>query len=343
MLVMRAVLPTLILALSSTASAQGPALVVLNKAQASASIISLADGRTIATMPVGDGPHEVAVSADGNWAVAANYGGRAAGNTLTVLDLRHRRPIRTIDLQTYARPHGIAFLPDGKHVVVTSEAARAVVLVDVPNGRIDRVIETGQPGHLLTLAKDGRRVWTANIASGSVSLVDLDRGTVIRSVVTGKGPEGSDVSPNGRELWAADRTLNRITVLDATTLDSLGSIPTGEFPNRLHFTPDGRWVLVSNIRSGTVDVIDAAARRTVDRITFAFDSTQTNATMLGAMGKSAQPEGILIAPDGRRAWVALSAMNRLAEVDIASRRVVRYLTTGQEPDGMAYVANLAMP
>jgi DNA-binding beta-propeller fold protein YncE len=65
--------------------------------------------------------------------------------------------------------------------------------------------------------------------------------------------------------------------------------------------------------------------------------------MLGAMGRSPQPEGILIAPDGKRAWIALSAMNRLAEVDLATRRVVRYLTTGKEPDGMGYVANLATP
>ena len=320
------------------AGAQQPALVVLNKAQATASIISLADGRTVATMPVGDAPHEVAVSADGRWAVAANYGGRTPGHTLTVLDLRERRPVRTIELDSYLRPHGIAWMPDGQHVVVTSEQAKAVVIVDVPNGRIARVIQTGQPGHLLTISKDGHRAWTANIATGSVSLIDLDKGTVVKTVVTGKGPEGHDVSPNGQELWAADRTLNRITVLGATTLDSIATIPTGEFPNRLHFTPDGRWVLVSNIRSGTVDVIDAATRQTVDHITFEFDSSKANPTMLGAMGRSPQPEGILIAPDGRRAWVALSAMNRLAEVDLTSRKVVRYITTGQEPDGMAYLA-----
>ena len=329
-----------LLGAGSVAVAQGPALVVLNKAQASASIISLADGRTIATMPVGDGPHEVAVSPDGKWAVAANYGGRTPGNSLTVLDLRNRKAVRTIDLGTYGRPHGIAWMPDGKHVVVTSEQAKALVIVDVPNGKVDRAIETGQPGHLMTLAQDGRRAWTANIASGSVSLVDLDKGTVIKTVVTGKGPEGHDVSPNGLELWAADRTLNHVTVLDANTLDSLATIPTGEFPNRLHFTPDGKWVLVSNIRSGTVDVIDATTRRTVDHITFAFDSTKANPTMLGAMGRTPQPEGILIAPDGKRAWIALSAMNRIAEVDIGNRRVLRYLVTGQEPDGMGYVAVL---
>jgi YVTN family beta-propeller protein len=340
---MRIFLLTLGTALASVARAQQPALVVLNKAEASASIISLADGRTIATMPVGDGPHEIAISPDGNLAVAANYGGRTPGSSLTVLDLRARRPVRTIDLGIYARPHGIAWMPDGKRVVVTSEQARALVIVDVPNGRVDHVIQTGQPGHLMTLSRDGHKAWTANIATGSVSLVDMDRGAVIKTVVTGKGPEGHDVSPNGRELWAADRTLNRITVLDANTLDSLASIPTGEFPNRVHFTPDGRWVLVSNIRSGTVDVIDAAARRTVDHITFAFDSTKANPTMLGAMGRSAQPEGILIAPDGRRAWIALSAMNRIAEVDLSSRKVLRYITTGQEPDGMGYVAALPSP
>ena len=340
---MRPLALSVFLVAAGGARAQGPALVVLNKAEASASLISLANGRTIATMPVGEAPHEVAISPDGRWAVAANYGARTPGNSLTVLDLRSRRPVRTIDLGKYTRPHGIAWFPDGKRVVVTSEQARAVVLVDVPNGKIDRVIETGQPGHLLTLAKDGHHLWTANIQTGSVSLVDVDHGTVLKTVVTGRGPEGNDVSPNGRELWAADRTLNKITVLDANTLDSLASIPTGEFPNRVHFTPDGRWVLVSNIRSGTVDIIDAVARRAVDHITFAFDSTQANATVLGAMGRSPQPEGILIAPDGSRAWIALSAMNRLAEVDLATRRVVRYLTTGQEPDGMGYVASLAAP
>src|SRR5438270_5986590 len=103
------------LLIAPIADAQQPALIVLNKAQATASIISLADGRTIATMPVGDGPHEVAVSPDGSLAVAANYGGRTPGNSLTVLDLRARRPLRTIDLGTYQRPHGIAWMPDGKH------------------------------------------------------------------------------------------------------------------------------------------------------------------------------------------------------------------------------------
>jgi len=125
--------------------------------------------------------------------------------------------------------------------------------------------------------------------------------------------------------------------LSAATLDTLGSIPTGKRPNRLHFTPDGRWVLVSNIYSGTLEFFDTRTRQLVDRITFPFDSAKVSTSAVGRTGPSAAPEGILIAPDGKRAWVALAAMDQIAEVDLVTRKVTRYIQTGREPDGMGYV------
>src|SRR5262245_36760885 len=119
-------------ALAGPLAAQQPALIVLNKGEASASLISLADGKTLAKLPVGDGPHEVAVSPDARWAVAANYGGSGGpGHTLTVIELRARKATNTIELGEYLRPHGVAWLRDGQHVAVTSEQSRAVIFVDV--------------------------------------------------------------------------------------------------------------------------------------------------------------------------------------------------------------------
>ena len=337
-------IPAVALCLSFTrsAAAQRPGLIVLNKSEATASILDLADGRTVATMPVGDGPHEVAVSPDGRWAMAANYGGTTPGHSLTLLDLRTRTVVRTIELGEFQRPHGMAWLPDGKRVVVTSELAQAVIVVAAETGKIEKTIRTNVGGtHLLVLAKDGSRVWTSNINSGTNSLIDLERGVVVKTAANGKGPEAIDLSPDGKELWTADRPLNRLTVLDANTLDSLAAWPTGLFPNRLHFTPDGKWVLQSNAQSGTVSVYDAKARTLAGTIAFAYDETIAKSTMLNQFGRSATPLGILIAPDGKRAWVALAAHDRLAEVDIASRRVLRMLTAGREPDGMAYLPNVS--
>ena len=57
----------------SSASAQAGTLVVFNKGEATASFVDLASGEMLGSVPVGVGPHEVVVSRDGRWAVAANY------------------------------------------------------------------------------------------------------------------------------------------------------------------------------------------------------------------------------------------------------------------------------
>ncbi|MFI5310063.1 MAG: cytochrome D1 domain-containing protein [Gemmatimonadales bacterium] len=319
------------------AGAQGPALVVLNKSDATASLISIASGRTVATLPVGDAPHEVAVSPDGRWAVAANYGAGAGGNSLTVIDLKAQKVERTIDLGDYKRPHGIEFLPGGKRVLVTSEQSQNLIVVDVASGKVERAIKTGVAGtHLFVLSKDGRRAWVSNIGAGSNSLVDLDKGEVLKTVPTGKAPEAIDVSPDGREVWVGDGQLDRVVVLDARTLDTLAALPAGGRPNRVKFTNDGRWVFESNIRSGTLNVYDARSRKLVETVAFPVDSSRTTATVAGPPGQSS-PEGILMSPDGKRVWVALSGQDRLAELDVATRKIVRYIATGRAPDGMGFV------
>ena len=76
--------------LASTALTVGSAaagtVIVLNKAEATASFLDEATGRVVATLPTGTGPHEVAVSPDGRTAVACNYGRRdPPGSTLTAV------------------------------------------------------------------------------------------------------------------------------------------------------------------------------------------------------------------------------------------------------------------
>ena len=56
-------------------------LVVLNKTEATASLIDLASGRVHATLPTGDGPHEAAVSPDGRTALVTG-GTKGLGRTM---------------------------------------------------------------------------------------------------------------------------------------------------------------------------------------------------------------------------------------------------------------------
>lgn len=268
----------------------------------------------------------------------ANYGAQRPGNTLTVLDLQARAPSRTVDLAAYRRPHGIAWAGDGRRVVVTSEASRTGVVVDTRSWTVERAIATDSlPVHMVAVSADGRRAYAASIQAGRVVMLDLEGARAIKTTPVGAGSEGIAASPNGHEVWVACRGANTVGVLDAATLERKDTLPSAAFPIRVRFTPDGRRVLVTNARSGEVRIFDAATRRPLATVAIPFDSTRAALTMLGAQfASSAVPIGVLATPDGRRAYVAASAMGEVLEPDLKTGAITRHIPTGREPDGLGF-------
>src|SRR5580704_9768004 len=90
-----------------------PALLVLNKADQALAIVDPASGKVVARVSVGEGPHEVTISADGKFAFVGNYGQQTPGNSISVIDLVGQKELRRVDLGPLRRPHGMFFV-DGK-------------------------------------------------------------------------------------------------------------------------------------------------------------------------------------------------------------------------------------
>jgi len=325
-------------AASSGAAATGT-LVVLNKSEASASLLDRATGEEFARLSTGEGPHEVAVSPDGRTAVVCDYGVRGApGSTLTIIDLPSQAVTKTIDLKKYHRPHGILYL-DERRITVTCEQERVLLIVDVVAGSVVDAIDTDQDiSHMVAVTPAGRRAFVTNIGSGSVSVIDLQERTLLSVIPTGGGAEGADVSPDGREVWVGNRAGDTVTVIDAESLEVLATLPCPDFPIRVKFTPDGRHVLVSNARSGDVAVFDAAARIEVHRLSMELQSVEkTDDRLFGdSFGQSPVPVGILVTPDGREAYVANTNADMITMIDLETWTIGRRLTAGREPDGIAY-------
>ena len=51
---------------------------------------------------------------------------------------------------------------------------------------------------------------------------------------------------------------------------------------------------------------------------------------------SSCPEGVVLTPDGRTAFVTLQGRNRVVAIDVASRTVLATMPTGVWSDGVAY-------
>ncbi len=300
-------------------------LVVVNKRASTATIVDVGSGETLATLPTGNGPHEVAITKDGSRAVVTDYGGQTGGNSLTVIDVPGLRVEKTIELGRYTRPHGIAFLPGDSLVAVTSEDTRSVVVVRLADGAIVDAVSTEAGGsHMLALIASGERVYTGNISDDNVSELFLTDGDRTRTFAAPTQPEAIGVAPDGSEVWVGSNDKGTVSVIDVATGNLEEALDGFGWPYRILPTPDSRLVLIPDLRRNELRVVDRASRQ-----------------MLGTIAlPDSGPQGITLSADGKMVFQSLSQLGQVAIIDLEEMEVRGYVDVGDRPDGVAYTSKV---
>jgi YVTN family beta-propeller protein len=299
------------------AAPPGPVLLVGNKGEDTLSFVDLTSGQELGRQPTGKAPHEIAISPDGKTAAVVAYGDR----TVDLFDVASRAKLKTIDLAPNNGPHGIVWLKDGR-LVVTTERSKSLAVVDPAAGRVVASIPTDQEAtHMVAVSSDGRIAYTANIRSGTVSVVDLKQGKKLRDIAVGGEPEGIALSKEEQVLWVADLKGARVQAFDAESLDKIGEVATGPVPIRVAASPDGRWIVTSNVGDGSLTLIDAASRKKIRDISITGTQEAGQVT-------------ILFGQDGKL-YAAETGRNTVAEIDLATGKVLRRLPAGTNGDGLA--------
>jgi YVTN family beta-propeller protein len=285
-------------------------------------MLDAATRTAIATVPTGEGPHEVVASPDGRIAVVSNYGnGQVIGSSLTVIDLATHAVRATISLGEYRRPHGMAFLPDPRFLAVTSERNQAVVIVDLDSAKVAGAIPTTQQGsHMLAVRKDGRVGYTANVGSGSITEIDLAARATGRVLPVATNTEGIGVTPDGAEVWVASRDQNKVFVVNTRAWKVTDTLDAQGLPYRVGVTPNGKIALVTNPSANIVRLFDVAAKKELAAI---------------AMPAGSQPVGIAVSADGATAYISCQGNNTVQIIDVARRQLVGSMPAGAKPDGIA--------
>jgi YVTN family beta-propeller protein len=311
-------------------------VVVANMNDNTVSVIDPAAKRTVATIPTGNAPHEVAVSHNGRWAVVSNYGVRGApGNSLTVIDLAASPPVvtRTIDLGQHKNPHGSAFLPGDTLMLVTAQGEQAVLVVNVVRSRVDAVIPTQHPlDHMLALTANGRRAYTGNIGDGTVSELDIPGRSFVRAFPAAPRDEGIAVTPKGDQVWVGSNTAKTVSIIPTSTAVVADTIGGFGMPYRMAVTPDGLTAIITDPPRGVVRFVNVKTRLERGQIVIPPLGIVATAEFAG----SPCPEGLAIAPDGKTVYVTLQGANSVAAIDIATRSIVAVVPVGVWPDGVAY-------
>jgi YVTN family beta-propeller protein len=321
---------------SAAQESRGPSgtLIVSNMNDNTATILDAATGRVVATLPTGEGPHEVAVSRDGRSAFVSNYGVRGKpGNSITVIDVARAAIARTIDLGDYQRPHGMAVLPGDTLIAVTSEASKLVLFVDLRSGAVVTTLPTnGRATHMLSLSASGDRIVTANIADNAISVLSTRESGDPKIVAVARQPEGIAITPDGNYAWVGSNRDSVVLVVDTRSGVPVDTLRGFGMPYRIGISADGQRAVITDPVRATVRVFDVANRRQRFAIEIPRDSLVATAEVPG----SPSPEGVTITPDGRWAFITLQGRNRAVTIDLERGAIVAWAPTGVWSDGIAY-------
>jgi DNA-binding beta-propeller fold protein YncE len=315
--------------------AEHPVLLALSKTAHTLAIVDPVTLKVIAKMPVGPDPHEVIASADGTRAWVSNML-NSQGHELDVLDLVNHKALPSIDTAPMVGLHGLDF--QGGKVWFTAQGAKAIGRLDPATGKTDWIMGTGQDfTHLIRVMPDGQTIFVSNAHSATVSIIGnrevppdpmrppsppspAQRDWFVTTIPTSLGTEGFDVSPDWKELWTAAASDGKLWIIDTAQRKVAASIDAKlNGANRLKFTPDGKRVLISILSTGDLFVYDVASRKEVKRV---------------SLGKGCA--GILMDPDGSRAFVGCTAANYVAVVDLKTLTVMSHLDVGGGPDGLTW-------
>jgi YVTN family beta-propeller protein len=217
------------------------------------------------------------------------------------------------------RPLGLAWMPDGRHLVVSNNGngVQGLVLLDAATHRVVQAIPYASPEALflgVVVAPDGRRVYASAGGNNKIRVYDFDGHALAERAPIPLGdarariyPAGLAVSPDGGTLYAALNLDNAVAFVDTATgrvrltvrlaqIASAGDV--GPLPYALVLA--GGKLYVSEWNGGGVAVVDVAA-----------------GALLRRVPTGGHPSGLALAPGGGRLYVANATSDTVSVIDTA--------------------------
>ena len=303
-------------------AAERPYIAVVLKAAGAVGFFT-EDGKQLAIVKVGSFPHEAVLSRDGRFLYVSVNGvlwmteDSQGANTIAIVDVREMKKAGEIDLGSFHRPHGIAFLPGSDALLATTERPFGLVMVDTKARRVVRDFDVkGKGPHMVMPTLDGQRAFVSDTDSDAVAVVRMTNGET-QLIKTGAKPQGGVFSVDGNRLFVTNNDGNQISVIDTRTLQVVGTIATGKGPARIAITPDGKELVYNLQFDPGVGFADIASAKQV-----------------ASVGLSGRPLSLTMTRDGRRAFAGIQDQDKVVFISVQGRRIERIIETpkGSGPD-----------
>ena len=266
----------------------------------------------LATLDVGLNPHQIAFTADG----ATAYVAAAGSDQVTEVDVGLLRVMRHIPVAD--TPLGVAVLPGNGGLAVSHFGADRVARVRPGDPDVEQ-LETGGAPSLLVPTVDQRYLVSVEEAD-KVWMLDGANFALEASYDTGDRPFPPAPTSDGRLVFVPNYNDRTVTVIDVWNARIVDTVPVGDRPSGGVVFPDDIDYAVTVRGENKVLFINTASRRVVDSI-------------IDGIGES--PFSVVLAPNGRLAFVNNTASHDISVIDVALRQVIARIPVGEQPIVMA--------
>jgi YVTN family beta-propeller protein len=244
-------------------------------------VLDTVSNTSLATIPVGLCPQEIAITPDGTRAYVTNVGdGTFSTASLSVIDTATNSVVQTVSLPDI--PVGLAITPDGSGVYVAT--GLTVSVVSTSTNTVVADIPTASPTGFLAevaITPNGQQAYVTDSNNATVYVISTQTNTVVSSFPanTFPSPWGLAVTPDGSKVYVASYSV--------------------QFP------------FSGYVGFGGTFVIDTATQSFVSHPLCRFDIfTPSACNFVGNFGQTgSSPIFVEITPDGTTAYFSADSAN----------------------------------
>ncbi|HXH62169.1 MAG TPA: alkaline phosphatase family protein [Fimbriimonadaceae bacterium] len=283
---------------------------------------------------VGSYPTNMVLSPNGRYAVVSDSGYRQQLSVIDVNTGELKSKVEFTDSNT-GLYYGLAFGPGGTLYASRGAEDKVSSYGLSTDGKLTPTAEYHDPApsgskiphNVAGVALLGGKLLAVNNQThpgsdmaGSLSVIDMATDKIEKKIKLPGFPYGIAVA-QGKAFVASERDgVVSVVDIDKGTVNNLR---TGENATCVIASKDGMAVYVSNSNSDTISVIDPTTEKVVKTLLVRPPALR------GLPGCT--PQGMALSPDQKTLYVALSDLNAVCVIDLASGDVEGYLPTGWYP------------
>jgi YVTN family beta-propeller protein len=278
-------------------------------------------------------PFNIAVAKDGSqlYVVAQD------ANELMVVDTHKNKVVNKIKVGVH--PHSVILDEAANLAYVSNQWSDNISVIDLIHSRVVDTLKTGNGPSGLSFSANGKFLYVVNTFGSDLSIINLTTKEERKRLTTGKDPTGTALSPNGKVLYVTSRRANivpygeplvsELTLVNDNTQKVIEhtNIESAHIMENIAFTPSGDLAMMTLIRpKNLIPSLQVERGWMMNHGVGIIEQNEEGRIVQLLLDEPnsyyADPFDIVITPDGKKAFVSSSGVDRISVIAIDSIRAI---------------------